>query len=56
MDPLDPYSFNHAYTTINGLRYHYVDQVPVKESGKLPIVLVHGFPDVLEFKWFSADA
>jgi len=46
MDPLKPYSFNHANAAINGLEYHYIDQRPSKASSKPPVVLVHGFPDV----------
>lgn len=46
MDPLNPKSFNHVYTTVNGLQYHYIDQTPPKSTAKPSIVLVHGFPDV----------
>jgi hypothetical protein len=47
MDPLKPYSFNHANAVINTVSYHYIDQRPSKPSSKPPVVLVHGFPDVI---------
>ncbi|KAI8865586.1 alpha/beta-hydrolase [Ramicandelaber brevisporus] len=42
----DPASFNHKYTYLNSVRYHYVDEGP--KDG--PVVLAcHGFPDL----WFT---
>ncbi|ORY06579.1 alpha/beta-hydrolase [Basidiobolus meristosporus CBS 931.73] len=39
----DPKSYNHRYDTINGIRYHYVDEGP--KDGPV-VVLLHGFPDL----------
>ncbi|KAK9718182.1 hypothetical protein K7432_005668 [Basidiobolus ranarum] len=43
MDPLVPATYNHRYDTINGIRYHYVDEGP---KDGLTVVLLHGFPDL----------
>ncbi|KAF9325980.1 hypothetical protein BG006_010559 [Podila minutissima] len=45
-DQLTPGSFNHKYATIGKYQYHYVEEG--NPSG-LPVVLVHGFPDL----WFG---
>ncbi|PVU96015.1 hypothetical protein BB559_002527 [Furculomyces boomerangus] len=42
MNPKDPSSFNHRFTTVNNNKIHYVDQ---GNSDKV-IVCVHGFPDI----------
>jgi soluble epoxide hydrolase/lipid-phosphate phosphatase len=34
--------WNHKFCTVNGVRYHYVDQ----GRGPLTILLLHGFPDI----------
>ncbi|KAG0043702.1 Bifunctional epoxide hydrolase 2 [Gryganskiella cystojenkinii] len=39
-------SFNHQYATVNGHKYHYVDEGDAKNE---TLVLVHGFPDF----WFG---
>ncbi|KAF0700853.1 Aste57867_8652 [Aphanomyces stellatus] len=40
--PDDP-SYNHQYAHINGIRMHFIDVGP---RDGLPLVLVHGFPDL----------
>ncbi|KAF0719289.1 Aste57867_1137 [Aphanomyces stellatus] len=40
--PEDP-SYNHQYVHLNGIRMHYIDVGP---RNALPLVLVHGFPDL----------
>ncbi|KAH9105932.1 hypothetical protein LEN26_007331 [Aphanomyces euteiches] len=40
--PEDP-SYNHRFAYVNGVRLHYIDVGP---RDALPIVLVHGFPDL----------
>ncbi|CAK4083597.1 unnamed protein product [Aphanomyces euteiches] len=41
--PPEDASWNHQYAQINGIRMHYVDVGP---RDGLPLVLVHGFPDL----------
>ncbi|KAG9399466.1 hypothetical protein AC1031_011860 [Aphanomyces cochlioides] len=41
--PPEDASYNHQYAQINGIRIHYVDVGP---RDALPLVLVHGFPDL----------
>ncbi|ORY06580.1 alpha/beta-hydrolase [Basidiobolus meristosporus CBS 931.73] len=43
LSSLSPSSFNHRYDTINGIKYHYVDEGP--KDGPV-VVLLHGFPDL----------
>ncbi|KAF9285601.1 hypothetical protein BGZ74_001450, partial [Mortierella antarctica] len=45
-DQLTPGSFNHKYATIGKYQYHYVEE---GNPTGLPVVLVHGFPDL----WFG---
>ncbi|KAF9111891.1 Bifunctional epoxide hydrolase 2, partial [Mortierella sp. AM989] len=39
----EPSSFNHKYATINGYKYHYVEEGNLDGT---PIILIHGFPDM----------
>ncbi|CAG8438746.1 10635_t:CDS:10 [Acaulospora colombiana] len=43
MNPLDPNSFKHRFSFVNGITYHYVDEG--KEDSD-SIILLHGFPDL----------
>ncbi|KAF8975632.1 hypothetical protein BGZ46_008956 [Entomortierella lignicola] len=36
-------SFNHKYATVNGYKYHFVEE---GNPDGIPIVLIHGFPDM----------
>ncbi|KAF9358288.1 Bifunctional epoxide hydrolase 2 [Mortierella sp. AD094] len=39
----EPSSFNHKYATVNGYKYHYVEE---GNSDGIAIILIHGFPDM----------
>ncbi|CAG8490764.1 1242_t:CDS:10 [Ambispora leptoticha] len=43
MDPLDPNSFRHKFSIVNGITLHFVDE---GEERNEAIVLCHGFPDL----------
>ncbi|CAG8468230.1 9424_t:CDS:2 [Ambispora gerdemannii] len=43
MDPLDPNSFHHKFSIVNGITLHYVDEGEARNGA---IVLCHGFPDL----------
>ncbi|KAI8053195.1 Alpha/Beta hydrolase protein [Syncephalis plumigaleata] len=42
VDP-KPESFNHCFATVNGVKYHYIDE---GDSKGTPLILYHGFPDL----------
>ncbi|KAG0003320.1 Bifunctional epoxide hydrolase 2 [Entomortierella chlamydospora] len=39
----EPSSFNHKYATVNGYKYHYVEE---GNLDGIALVLIHGFPDM----------
>ncbi|KAI9002075.1 Alpha/Beta hydrolase protein [Hyaloraphidium curvatum] len=42
MDPLEPSTYRHQYTWLNGIRFHYVDEG--EKNDKL-MIFFHGYPD-----------
>ncbi|CAJ0847880.1 6995_t:CDS:2, partial [Entrophospora sp. SA101] len=45
LDPLNPESFKHKFSFVNGITYHYVDEGE-EILKKEVIFLCHGFPDL----------
>ncbi|KAI1317588.1 hypothetical protein EDD11_008158 [Mortierella claussenii] len=39
----EPESFNHKFATVNGYKYHYVEE---GNPNGIPVVLIHGVPDL----------